>query len=33
MIACGVFAAVCSNSVITAMTMGKIAYPEMKKYK
>ncbi len=31
--ACGVFAAVCGSSTATAVTMGKVAYPEMKKYK
>ena len=30
-IACGVFAAICGNSQITAMTIGQIAFPEMKK--
>lgn len=29
--ACGVFAAICGNSQITAMTLGKISYPEMRK--
>ena len=29
--ACGVFAAICGNSQITAMTLGTVAYPEMKK--
>lgn len=29
--ACGVFAAICGNSQITAMTLGKVSYPEMKK--
>ncbi len=28
--ACGVFAAICGNSQITAMTLGKISFPEMK---
>lgn len=31
--ACGIFAAVCGSSYATAVTMGRIAYPEMKKYK
>jgi len=31
--ACGLFAAVCGDSIATAVTMGKIAYPEMKRYK
>jgi C4-dicarboxylate transporter DctM subunit len=31
--ACGFFAAVCGDSTATAVTMGKVAYPEMKKYK
>jgi len=30
-VACGFFAAICGNSTVTAMTLGKIAYPEMKK--
>lgn len=30
--ACGIFAAVCGDSIATAVTMGKIAYPEMKRY-
>jgi len=30
--ACGLFSAVCGDSVATAVTMGKVAYPEMKKY-
>lgn len=30
-VACGFFAAICGNSTVTAMTMGKVAYPEMKK--
>ena len=30
-IACGIFAAICGNSQITAMTIGKISYPEMRK--
>ena len=29
--ACGIFAAICGNSQITAMTIGTVAYPEMKK--
>ena len=29
--ACGVFAAICGNSQITAMTIGKISFPEMRK--
>ena len=31
--ACGLFAAVCGDSVATAVTMGKVALPEMKRYK
>lgn len=31
--ACGVFAAVCGSSTATAVTMGKVAYPEMQRYK
>lgn len=31
--ACGVFAAICGDSVATAVTMGKVALPEMRKYK
>lgn len=30
--ACGIFAAVCGSSTATAVTMGKVAFPEMKKY-
>ncbi|MCL1827865.1 MAG: TRAP transporter large permease subunit [Oscillospiraceae bacterium] len=30
--ACGLFAAICGESAATALTMGKIAYPEMRKY-
>jgi tripartite ATP-independent transporter DctM subunit len=30
--ACGLFAAICGESTATAVTMGKIAYPEMLKY-
>ena len=30
--ACGFFAAICGESTATALTMGKIAYPEMRKY-
>ena len=29
--ACGVFAAICGNSQVTAMTLGKVSYPEMRK--
>ena len=29
--ACGVFAAICGNSQITAMTIGRVSFPEMKK--
>ncbi len=29
--ACGVFAAICGNSQITAMTIGRISFPEMQK--
>jgi len=29
--ACGVFAAICGNSQITAMTIGRISFPEMRK--
>jgi C4-dicarboxylate transporter DctM subunit len=32
-LACGAFAAICGSSSATAATMGKIALPEMKKYK
>jgi len=28
--ACAIFAAICGNSQVTALTMGRIAYPEMK---
>ncbi|MDR0850905.1 MAG: TRAP transporter large permease [Clostridiales Family XIII bacterium] len=31
-IACGFFAAVCGDSITTAVTMGKVCYPEMKKH-
>ncbi|MDR1573589.1 MAG: TRAP transporter large permease [Clostridiales Family XIII bacterium] len=31
-VACGAFAAVCGESTATAVTMGKIAFPEMRKY-
>ena len=31
--ACGLFAAICGDSIATAVTMGKIAYPEMKRFK
>ena len=31
--ACGVFAAVCGSSMATAATMGKVAFPEMRKFK
>jgi tripartite ATP-independent transporter DctM subunit len=31
-VSCGLFAAVCGESTATAVTMGKIAFPEMKKY-
>lgn len=30
-IACGMFAAICGNSQVTAMTLGKVSYPEMRK--
>jgi len=30
--ACGVFASVCGDAVATAVTMGKVSYPEMKRY-
>ncbi len=30
--ACAFFAAVCGDSVTTAVTMGKVSYPEMKKH-
>lgn len=29
--ACALFAAICGNSQVTALTLGRIAYPEMKK--
>jgi C4-dicarboxylate transporter DctM subunit len=29
--ACGLFAAICGDSIATAVTMGKVAYPEMKR--
>ncbi len=32
-LACGVFAAVCGDSMTSAVTMSKVAFPEMKKYK
>jgi C4-dicarboxylate transporter DctM subunit len=31
-LACAGFAAVCGSSMATAITMGRVAYPEMKKY-
>jgi tripartite ATP-independent transporter DctM subunit len=31
--ACGVFAAVCGSSMATAVTMGKVAFPQMKRMK
>jgi tripartite ATP-independent transporter DctM subunit len=31
--ACGFFAAVCGDSVTTAVTMGKVCYPEMKRHR
>jgi tripartite ATP-independent transporter DctM subunit len=31
--ACGFFAAICGDSVTTAVTMGKVAFPEMIRYK
>jgi tripartite ATP-independent transporter DctM subunit len=31
-VACGFFAAVCGDSITTAVTMGKVAYPEMKRH-
>ena len=31
--ACGVFAAVCGDSMTSAVTMSKVAFPEMKKHK
>jgi tripartite ATP-independent transporter DctM subunit len=30
-VACGLFAAVCGDSITTAITMGKVTYPEMKR--
>ena len=30
--ACGLFAAICGDSIATAVTMGKVAYPEMKRF-
>jgi len=30
--ACGFFAAICGDSIATAVTMGKVAYPEMKRF-
>lgn len=30
--ACGGFAAICGDSIATAVTMGKVAFPEMKRY-
>jgi C4-dicarboxylate transporter DctM subunit len=32
-VACGFFAAVCGDSVVTAVTMGKVSYPAMKEHK
>jgi tripartite ATP-independent transporter DctM subunit len=32
-VACGFFAAVCGDSATTAVTMGKVAFPEMRKHK
>lgn len=32
-VACGVFAAVCGSSAAEAVTMGKLAYPELKKHR
>jgi tripartite ATP-independent transporter DctM subunit len=32
-VACGFFAAVCGDSITTAVTMGKVCYPEMKNHK
>ncbi|MBN2059368.1 MAG: TRAP transporter large permease [Deltaproteobacteria bacterium] len=29
--ACGLFAAICGDSIATAVTMGKVAYPEMRR--
>jgi tripartite ATP-independent transporter DctM subunit len=31
-VACGFFAAVCGDSTATGVTMGKVAFPEMKRY-
>lgn len=31
-VGCGAFAAVCGSSMVCAVTMGKVAYPEMKRY-
>jgi len=33
LLACGFFSAVCGDSVTTAVTMGKVSYPEMKRHK
>ena len=30
--ACGLFAAICGDSIATAVTMGKVSYPEMKRF-
>lgn len=30
--ACGLFASICGDSIATAVTMGKVAYPEMKRF-
>lgn len=30
--ACALFAAICGDSIATAVTMGKVAYPEMKRF-
>jgi tripartite ATP-independent transporter DctM subunit len=32
-IACGFFAAICGDSITTAITMGKVAFPEMIRYR
>jgi len=32
-VACGFFAAICGSTAATAATMGKIALPEMKRYR
>ena len=32
-VACGLFAACCGSSLASALAMGKIAYPEMKRHK